>query len=1212
VWQLFCKIKQTLIGVNPMNCRNRATTALFAVLSVWTVVGFPDTAQGQTTTLTFSVSGVALNPNTPTLSFTVPSQQTASQQLQVMPNNPSTLTVTLPRNTPSWLQVSPLVIASVPANTAATFTVGVNTNGLGSIFSQQATFTIGVEGSSAAPIPVTVNLAVGTSTSAFTVYPSSSSALIFTGVQGTLVGSPAQIPLQINYTGNSNTPPDYFLTITTTDGNNWLEVSPSCPSSSNIHPCVSGTGGTGTQLEVSVNPSARNLVPSSIPYQGTIVAQSTSSVTDAVSIPVTFTLGANSTLTVTPLTPPPFLYESGSPATVPTQQTLEVTATGAPVPFSASVTQMEGGPWLVPGLSNSTATSAPTAVSLLISSSGIPASPGKYNDILTIASTNGAAAPVTIPVSLVVTAGPLLHVNDSALTFSAPFASTTAVIQQVSVTSSGAAVGFSIAQDPTAPWLFAQAVGGAGTASSTTAATINITVNPSNLATGIYNGTIQISPTTGDQYSLPVTVTLNITTTSQLTSAPPLLHFSWETSQFSPASQNVQIGSVGQPVTFTATAPATTATATCPANWLEVGAPPSNAMPATLPISVVTAGMTAGFCTAAVTVTPTSGSGVTPLSIPVTVDVSANALLNVSFPAGFGVQTVAQGAGQSTFQIFLTSTDPVTPVQFTATSSASWLAIAYDTNGPSSTGETAQNLQVIVSPGQLTPGIYHAAITISSASLASGSLNVPYTLTVTPNVTVSVTPSSTITFTQPVGGPGPSSTNLTLTSSAGTVSYTAQVNPGTGGNWLQVNSGSTASGTLSPSGTLTLSVNPTVANALSTNTYTSAVTLAFPGTATATATVTVNLIVSPQSVSVSPTSLAFSYQTGGAAPASQALSVTSNGGTASFTATASSTGNWLSIDTSSGSTPKTINVSINPQNIPAGSAGGAPLTGTVSISAPSVQSAPLTVNVTLTVTAAPTPQPSTISSGASLTPGAIAPGEFITIKGVTLGPATPASFSLNAQGGVNSTLAGVQVLFGSVPGTPTYVSATQINVVVPFEIAGNAVTNISVVYQGIQSAPIPQQVVQAAPSIFTFNATGQGQAVAGNVTGPTAGTDNGPVGGVAITGGTISTSPIVQGQYFFVYATGGGLTNPASTTGSVNSTTTLMPLMNWTQTSGTVTATVGGMPATITFAGAAPGLINGVYQFDIQAPVGVSGNALPLAITIDGVSTPAGPTIAVQ
>jgi uncharacterized protein (TIGR03437 family) len=120
------------------------------------------------------------------------------------------------------------------------------------------------------------------------------------------------------------------------------------------------------------------------------------------------------------------------------------------------------------------------------------------------------------------------------------------------------------------------------------------------------------------------------------------------------------------------------------------------------------------------------------------------------------------------------------------------------------------------------------------------------------------------------------------------------------------------------------------------------------------------------------------------------------------------------------------------------------------------------------------------------------------------------------------------------------------------------------------------------------------------------------VGGVAITGGTISTSPIVQGQYFFVYATGGGLTNPASTTGSVNSTTTLMPLMNWTQTSGTVTATVGGMPATITFAGAAPGLINGVYQFDIQAPVGVSGNALPLAITIDGVSTPAGPTIAVQ
>jgi uncharacterized protein (TIGR03437 family) len=1161
-----------------MDRRNRGTTALFAALSVLTAVGFSDTAQGQT--LSFNGSAAP-----PVLNFTIPGGLTGSQQIAVTSNSPTTISV-VTKNAPSWLTVTQTV--SGPLNTPVTLNVVANASSLNNGFMQTAFFTIGIAGSAATPTTVTVNLTVGLSSSVLSATPSS---LSFTGLQGSLVGSPAQIELQIN---DSASPAlDYTLNVSTTDGNGWLLVSPSCQSAF-INPCVSGAGGTG--LVVSVNPSTRNLTPGTIPYQGTITAQSTST-TDSVSIPVTFTLSSNSTLTVTPTAPPPFLFEIGSSGPVPSQQTLEVTASGAAVPFTDSVTQIQGGTWLVPGLSNSTATSSPTAVPLLISSSGIPNTPGKYTDVLTIMPTDGAPS-VGVSVSLVVTAGALLQLSNGALTFTAPFGSTSALTQQVSLTSTAAPVGFTIAEDPTAPWLFAGAVGGANSASSTTAATINLTVNPSNLATGTYTGTIQITPNTGDQYSLSVTVTLNVVTTSQLTSGPPLLHFSWEISKATPPSQNVQIGSVGQPVSFTAAAASTTVTANCPANWLQAGTPTASATPATLPISVITSGMTAGSCSGTVVVTPSSGSGVTALNIPVTIDVSASSLLNISFPADFGVQTVVAGVGQSTFLIFLNSTDTNIPVQFTASSSPSWLLVS-----PTSLTFTPDDLSVLVSPSQLTPGTYQGTVTISSSSLPSVSINVPYSLTVTPNVTVSVSPSGTVTFTQPVQGPGPQSANLTLTSTGGSAQYTAQVNPGSGGNWLQVNSGSTATGTINPSGTLALSINPAVANSLSANTYTSTITLAFPGTATPTTTVTVNLTVVPQTISVAPASLAFSYQTGGATPASQALNLTSTGGSAGFTATASSTGNWLSIDTSSGSTPKTINVSINPQNIPAGSANGVPLTGTVTINAPSVQSASLTVNVTLTVTAAPTPQPATIASGASLTPGAIAPGEFITIKGVNLGPAAAASFSLNAQGSVNSTLAGVQVLFDSIAGTPTYVSATQINVIVPFEIAGRSSTNVSVLYQGVQSAPIPQQVAAAAPSIFTFNATGQGQAVAGNVTGPTAGTNNGP------------SNPVSQGSFFFVYWTGGGVTNPASATGSVNSTTTLMPLANWTPTSGTLSATVGGQPAKVTFAGAAPGLIDGVYQLDIQAPTGVSGSALPLVIMVDGVSSPAGasaPTVAVQ
>ncbi len=804
-----------------------------------------------------------------------------------------------------------------------------------------------------------------------------------------LNGAPAETPVAIIQA--SGTALDYALNVSTSDGHNWLVVSPSCSSSASG--CVAGT--SGTEFEVSVNPSTAGLVPSATAYTGTITAQSTTTA-DSVSVPVSFTLGASSVLTVTPAAPQSFVYQFGASGPQPSLLTLEVTATGGSVGFTDAVTTTQGSnSWLVPNISSSTASASPTPITLSVNLGGIPSSVGKYTDVLTVTPTNGAAA-VPVNVSLVVTTNPILQVGNSQLNFSAQFGGTTAIpAQQVNLTSSGGAVGFTVAQDSTAPWLTAAVVGNVTTASASTPATITFTVNPTGLAANKYTGTILVSPSNGDQYSLPVTVTLTVTSTSTLTSGPPLLHFSWETSQTSPLSQDVQIGSVGQPVSFTISLPATTVTANCPANWLEAGTPTSNTTPATLAIGVVTSGMTAGTCSGTVVVTPASGSGAAALNIPVTIDVSTTALLNVNLPIGFGVQTVAQGAGSSVFQIPLTSTDPVNQVQFTATSNTSWLSVA-----PTALSSTPQNLQVNVSPSGLTPATYPGTITISSSSLPSATISVPYSLTVTPNITVAVTPAGTVMFTEPLGGPVPQSQTLTLTSTGGSAQYSAQVAPVTGGSWLLINSGTTASGTLSPTGTIALSINPTVANSLSANTYTSTISLAFPGTATATTVVTVNLTVTPQSIAASPTSLSFTYQTGAAAPATQPVNVTSTGGTASFNAVASSTGNWLSIDTSTGSTPKTINVSIVPANIPAGAAGAAPLTGTVSIQPTGALAglSPTIVNVTLTVAATPVPQPSTITSGAGNTPGAVAPGEFITIKGANLGPTTPASFTLNGQG----------------------------------------------------------------------------------------------------------------------------------------------------------------------------------------------------------------------
>jgi uncharacterized protein (TIGR03437 family) len=90
-----------------------------------------------------------------------------------------------------------------------------------------------------------------------------------------------------------------------------------------------------------------------------------------------------------------------------------------------------------------------------------------------------------------------------------------------------------------------------------------------------------------------------------------------------------------------------------------------------------------------------------------------------------------------------------------------------------------------------------------------------------------------------------------------------------------------------------------------------------------------------------------------------------------------------------------------------------------------------------------------------------------------------------------------------------------------------------------------------------------------------------------------------------VYFTGGGVTNPPGVTGSVTGLTEYL-----TQN---VTATVGNVPATVSFAGAAPGFVNGVNQLNIQLSASTpAGKAVPLAITVGGQASAATATLSVE
>jgi len=336
-------------------------------------------------------------------------------------------------------------------------------------------------------------------------------------------------------------------------------------------------------------------------------------------------------------------------------------------------------------------------------------------------------------------------------------------------------------------------------------------------------------------------------------------------------------------------------------------------------------------------------------------------------------------------------------------------------------------------------------------------------------------------------------------------------------------------------------------------------------------------------ISLSQTQLQFSYTLGSGTPAPQTITI-GNGGGGTLSWTATPMAGWLAVTVSSAST---LRVSINPSGLAPGTYQGA-----VSITATGATNSPQTVSVTLVVIAATNSVLVTsVTNSASGAPGAIAPGEIVTIKGSGLGPAVGALFTVNPNTGmVDTTLAGTRVFFGGFAAPITYVSAVQINAIVPYEVAGQSQIIMQVEYPGIRSAGTTLQVANAAPGVFTFNATGSGQAIAANQDG----SFNGP------------STPAPKGSYVTIYFTGGGLTDPPGMTGSVSGST----LKSLTRTA---SVTVGGVAATVVFAGAAPALVDGVDVLVIRiADNTPSGSSLPLAVNVGGLSSPTTAMIAVQ
>ncbi|MBI3696385.1 MAG: hypothetical protein HY238_16300 [Acidobacteria bacterium] len=327
------------------------------------------------------------------------------------------------------------------------------------------------------------------------------------------------------------------------------------------------------------------------------------------------------------------------------------------------------------------------------------------------------------------------------------------------------------------------------------------------------------------------------------------------------------------------------------------------------------------------------------------------------------------------------------------------------------------------------------------------------------------------------------------------------------------------------------------------------------------------VVAQTNTLAVSPGTLSFNVPAGGPVPVPQTIGVTSDGAMG-LNFTVAVTGGWLLVGPTSGTTPANLSVAVNPAGLTPGT-----YTGTVIITSAGASNSPVTIGVTLVVTAAAsTPSIDIVVNAGSFQPTAAAPGEIIT--------------------------GDTRVLFDGIPAPMIYASATQVNAIVPYEIAGRAITNVQVEFRGLRSPALVLRVVDAAPAIFTVAGSGVGQGAILNQD-------------FSVNG---ALNPAVEGSIVQIFATGAGQTRPGGTTGLVTSANGLdlrVPVQR-------VSVRIGGQAAEVLYAGSAPGLVAGVIQINARVPQAArSGVAqaivdAPVVLTIGDVASQAGVTIAVR
>ena len=223
-----------------------------------------------------------------------------------------------------------------------------------------------------------------------------------------------------------------------------------------------------------------------------------------------------------------------------------------------------------------------------------------------------------------------------------------------------------------------------------------------------------------------------------------------------------------------------------------------------------------------------------------------------------------------------------------------------------------------------------------------------------------------------------------------------------------------------------------------------------------------------------------------------------------------------------------------------------------------------------------------IVNGASFSPEAVvSPGSIASLFGMNLAAATVAATWLPLP----TMLAGTEVLVNDTPAPLFFVSPSQINFQMPFEVTGTTV-RIVVASGGVRGpeamVPVMVRVAPAAPGIFTAVAGGRGPGAVLNE-------DFSP---------NSAENPAAVGSVVQIFATGLGPTDAPLATGQPGASS---PPFNLTAMVPVVA--IGGASAEVLSSGMAPGFV-GLYQVNARVPTGApAGDEVLLEIKIGGSSS---------